>query len=193
MRRAVLWIIVIMTTFIIGVGVDRALVKFMTSQIPTPAEPRDEVATTIVTTTPKAPDESKRTFILDYNHDKFWPWTGFIPIGSLPKTFEVDSIEVGVNNFSTDPGFITVYSSQDYRQSAGAMFALVTRRRLFFVTERMPNSEFEYRFDGEFLQTDFEGLADTKTPVLRGTLTKTKNGQTIAERTVTFRAEHLGC
>lgn len=181
-----------MTTFMIGVGIDRVAEKFLASQIPTPAEPV-AIVQSIVPGTPPAPEKPKPTFILDYDHDKFWPWVEFEAIGSLPKTFEIDYIQVGLNNLSTDPGFIGVASSQDFHQSAGAVFALVTERRLFFVTERMPNSEFEYRFDGEFLHTDFEGLAGTKTPVLRGTLRKTKNGQTIAECTVTFRAERLGC
>jgi len=203
MRRAVLWIIVIMTTFMIGIGFDRAVRTFVASQIPSPAEPKpvaiylpepaSEVTQTIASTTPTAPDKPKPTFILDFNRDKFWPWADFQAIGPLPTTFEIDSIQVGINGFSTHPGFIGVDSTQDSHQSANAVFALVTERRLFFVTERMPDSEFEYRFDGEFLHTDFEGLAGTNTPVLRGILRKTKNGRTIAECTVSFRAERLGC
>ena len=190
MRRAVLWIIAIMTTFMIGVGINRAVEKFLTSQIPAPAEPVAMVQP-IVSTTPVAPE--KPNFILDFNRDQFFPWADFQLIGSLPKTFDIDSIQLGINGFSTHPGFINVNSTQDFHQSASAVFALVTERRLFFVTKRMPNSEFEYRFDGEFLHTDLEKLVGTYTPVLRGTLTKTKNGQTIAERKVTFRAERLGC
>jgi hypothetical protein len=74
-----------------------------------------------------------------------------------------------------------------------ANFALVTERKLFFVTSKGTESEFEYRFDGEFVKTDFEEFADKNIEVLRGTLTKTKDGRKIAEHTVSFRMEHLGC
>lgn len=192
MRRAVLWIIVIMTTFMIGVGIDRAVEHFLTSQMPTPAEPVAMVQT-MVSATPAAPEKPRPTIILDFNRDQFWPWADFRVIGSLPKTFEIDSIQVGINGLGTHPGFINVNSTQDSHQAASAVFALVTEHRLFFITERMPNSEFEYRFDGEFLRTDIERQMATYRTVLSGTLTKTKNGQTIAECKVSFRAERLGC
>jgi hypothetical protein len=36
MRRFVLWIVVIMTTFMFGVGIDRALQRFSATELPAP-------------------------------------------------------------------------------------------------------------------------------------------------------------
>jgi hypothetical protein len=189
----------------IGVGADRAMQNFSAAELPAPVpvkpvvidfpETGNEVARTVAAMTPTEPAKPKPIFVLDYDRRMFWPWAFFHAYGPMPKTFEIDSIEIGLNGAAEDDqGYIAVYKMHDYTyKSASAVFALVTKQRLMFVTERMPHSEFAYRFDGEFLHTDFEKLGGTNTVVLRGTLTKMKNGQTIAKRTVSFTAEHLGC
>ena len=202
MRYFGFWILVITTTFMIGVGADRAVRHFSVTELPAPTpvkhvvsdlpKTENEVARTVAAVTPTKPNP---IFVLDYDRKMFWPWAYFHAYGPMPKTFEIDSIEVALNGFAEqNEGYITVYKTHDYTyKTAGVVFALVTEQRLMFVTEQMPHSEFAYRFDGEFLHTDFEKLGGTNTVVLRGTLTKMKNGQTIAKRTVSFTVEHLGC
>jgi hypothetical protein len=205
MRHLILWIVAILITFSIGVATDQVVQQLsaveLTASVPlepvaldSPVVKAEPVPPTVAESTPAAPP--KPIFILDYDREKFWPWAVFQAMEPVSKEFaEVDSIEVGINgNADSEPGYIAVYSSIDNNNdSAQAVFALVTERRLFFVTGQMRNSEFEYRFDGEFLHTDFERLGGKNKAVLRGTLTKMKHGRTIAQRTLSFRVEHLGC
>jgi len=92
-------------------------------------------------------------------------------------------------------GYISVNttSAPDRYDAARATFALVTERRIFFVTSPTRESEVEYRFDGEFLTKDLSSVESKDKVALRGTLTKTKNGRKVAECVVSFRVEHLGC
>lgn len=202
MRRFVLWIIVIMSTFMIGVGIDRALQYFSATDAPAPArfEPvaiyfpqsENDIAQTVTALTPTEPAKPRPILILDYDQEKFHPAGVFHAIGPIPREFaEIDCIEVGIIGVTgVGRSYISVHAlNEPEADSADVVFALVTERRLFFVTEQMPDSGFEYRFDGEFLHTDFEAVSGTNTVVLRGTLTKTRNGQTIAERTVSFRVQ----
>jgi hypothetical protein len=135
--------------------------------------------------------------VLDYNPEKFYLWGVFYMTGNAPKEFaDFDCIEAAVNgNNNAHPGYITLYtrSDENHYDNAPATFALVTERRLFFVTSRARDSEFEYRFEGEFLRDDYYVLAGKNKAVLRGTLTKMKNHRTIAQRKVSFRMEDLGC
>lgn len=89
-------------------------------------------------------------------------------------------------------GFYT-RTGEDQFDSAPARFGLVTERQLFFASDRLRETDFEYRFDGEFLRTDFDAVAGKNKAVLRGTLTKMKNGRTVAQHVFTFRMEYLGC
>jgi hypothetical protein len=63
------------------------------------------------------------------------------------------------------------------------------------VVTRQSADGIEYRFDGEFLHRDLSAVANKEnTPVLRGTLTKIKNGQKVAEAKVSFWLEQShGC
>ena len=95
----------------------------------------------------------------------------------------------------TQAGYLSLVGSgtgDNYADARGT-FALVSEQRLFFATSNLSNTEFEYWFDGKFLRTDFEAVEGKEVAVLRGTLTKTKNGRKIAEHTFNFRMEHLGC
>ena len=73
-----------------------------------------------------------------------------------------------------------------------ASFALVTERRLFFVTQPTDQG-FVYRFDGEFLRRGVIFDSDEGEPVLKGTLTKSKNNRTLVEWPVKFKVIHQGC
>ena len=196
MKRVALNAVLMLVTFALGVVIDLPLrqpksepqinkvplPRVETVSLPPPVEPKPPVST---------PDPH---FILDYDPEKFSPWAVFLIMGSTPKAFaEVDSIESGL--VGTNSGYLqlnTLTKDGEY-DGASATFALVTEQRMFFVTSKTRYTEVEYRFDGEFLTTDFDSLAGKKKAVLRGTLTKMKNGRTIAQHTFSFRTEHLGC
>ena len=60
-------------------------------------------------------------------------------------------------------------------------------------TTRIVHHRIEYRFEGEFLRTDFDAVTDKNTPVLRGVLTRSKDGRTLVEHIVRFRFVYMGC
>lgn len=205
MKRVILWIVAVLITFAIGVVTDRIAQHFSTGELPA-AVPLQPVAFNFPDPKPEfvpavadastAAATPKPILIRDYDPEKFFPWGVFHVMGPVPKEFaEVDSIEVGIyGHGDSDPGYIALHTNMHNEYESGAaVFAFVTTRRLFFVTEQLPDLEFEYRFDGEFLHTDFERFSEKNKAVLRGTLTKTKNGRTIAQCKVSFRFEHLGC
>ena len=205
MRRFILWIAAILITFAIGVGADRLWWHFFTvPPAPTRVEPvaaadiafpQREVVY-LPPAPPPPPSPPKRNLILDYDSKKLSVWAIFHIMGPQSKEFsDIDSIEAELNPESEDyPGSIAVYTqTRDQYETAYATFGLVTDQRLFFATEKLGKGDFSYRFDGKFVRTDFDVVAGKDKAVLRGTLTKMKNGRTIAEQEFTFRMEYMGC
>ena len=205
MRRFILWIAAILITFAIGVGADRLWWHFFPAPPPAPVvEPvtlsyfdlQREGVPAYVPPLPETPPPPKLNLILDYDPLSFSVWSAFYVMGSKPKEFaDFDSLEVMVGPESEDhPGAIAVVTREgnDYSYSM-ATFGLVTERKLFLATSKSANGEFEYRFDGEFLRTDFDAVAGKNKAVLRGTLTRMKNGRTITQHEFTFRMEYMGC
>jgi hypothetical protein len=92
-----------------------------------------------------------------------------------------------------DFDYIAVYGDTKTGDWTPANFALVTERYLYFTTEPSKEQGFQYRFEGEFLVKNFASLDGKHKAVVRGTLTKSRNGRTLAEQTVTFRMEYMGC
>ncbi|HEX7330500.1 MAG TPA: hypothetical protein VF290_03320 [Pyrinomonadaceae bacterium] len=151
---------------------------------------------TPVATVPAPAATPKPHFILDYDPEMFNPYGMYYIMGPKPKEFaSFDSFEVVLIGLADDPGYISVFTnSEKYNSdSTSAVFAFVTERRLAFATAPTVNSKVEYRFEGEFLRTDFDAVAGRNKAVLRGTLTRSKNGRKLVESTVTFRMEHHGC
>lgn len=198
MKRRVLNVGLMLVTFALGVAIDWPLRQPKSepqiNKVPLPKveiislpSPIDPVTTTPVNT-------QKPNLILDYDPEKFSPWAVFLTMGPIPKAFaEVDSIESGLVGANCGYLHVNTLTKDGEYDVAEATFALVTERRLFFATSKTRNSGVEYRFDGEFLRTDFESVAGKKRAVLRGTLTKMKDGRTVAQHTFSFRMEHLGC
>jgi hypothetical protein len=202
MNRLLLYVMTSLVTFAFGVGIHPLLWLAPMRGAPTaniePArviiEPQSEIASALPpVATPSAIPAP--FLILDYR-DKFFPHAGFFMIGHKPKAFaDFQFIELDLlKNRSYGNSYIEVYESSDkFLSTYVATFGLVTERKLFFVTSTASDSGYEYRFDGEFLSTDFESIAGKNKAALRGTLTKTKDGRTIAEHTVFFRMQHMGC
>lgn len=135
--------------------------------------------------------------ILDYDPKKFALSGYFEILGPAQKEFENFTIEMELfeGEGGGPVGYLSAgsYLEGNYHVDV-TTFGFVTERRLFFITPLNPDSQVEYRFDGEFLRTDFYSVADTNQAVLRGRLTKIKNGRKITERVVSFRMYELhGC
>ena len=205
MRRFILWIAAISITFAIGVGADRLWWHFLSSPpSPTKVEPgfdfpvpqREVVYVPTPAPPPPPPSPPKPQLILDYDSEQLSVWAVFYIMGPQSKEFaDIDSIEAELNPDSVNyPGTILINIKKgDEYDAANALFGLVTNQRLFFATEKLGKGDFEYRFDGKFLRTDFDVVAGKQKAVLRGTLTKMKNGLTIAEQEFTFRMDYMGC
>ena len=203
MRRFILWIAAILITFAIGVGAERLWSHFFSAPpAPTTIEP-----TAVNVALPQrvylpgpaplpAATPSPPNLILDYDSEKLSVWAVFYIMGPQSKEFaDIDSIQAMLNPEVKDyPGEISLYthSGTDY-DNVNANFALVTTQRMFFATEKSNKGDFTYVFDGKFVRTDFDVVAQKDKAVLRGTLTKMKDGRTIAQQEFTFRMEYMGC
>lgn len=204
MRRFILWIAAISITFAIGVGADRLWWYFLAAPPPTPEaaplavdiQPQREIVYVPAPALPPPPPPLPN-LILDYDSEEFSMGASFYIMGSKPKEFaDFDSIEALLTPPHTDGdnASIRVYTRRgDQFDSARVRFGLVTERQFFFATDSLREAAFEYRFDGEFLRTDFDAVAGKNKAVLRGTLTKMKNGRAVAQHEFTFRMEYLGC
>jgi len=207
MRRIVLWIAAILITFSIGVGVDNLWWHFMAAP-PAPATVKPAAFDLVVplkeavyVPAPAPPPASppKPNIILDYDDEDYLSAAFFI-LGPKPKEFaDIESISIYLSPGTYDyPAEFHVNIHQDNDDypydNAAATFGLVTDRRIFFVTSKLGSKDFEYRFDGEFLRKDFDAVSGKKKAVLRGTLTKTRNGRTVAQHEFAFWMEHEeGC
>ena len=202
MKRVLLYILTPLITFTLGFGASRLISK---TPVQTPPQPTVDRLTDI-----PAPDANSYApevaqvqsdvptlmLILDYPEKEMGLFASFSIVGPKPKEFaDFEVIEIGLPpNRNAETSAITVHEQMNETWNQyNASFALVTERKLFFVTSKGAESEFEYRFDGEFVRTDFEELANKKITALRGKLTKTKNGRKIAERTVSLRMEYHSC
>src|SRR5215470_309508 len=181
-------------TFSVGVGLDRLLTSRPNQlEKATPIVLNKPIA--IAAPTPVRP--AKPTLIFDYDLEKFYPLADYALTGKRPKGLSKD-----------DSFFITIWhlddtdTSHDYVEFSIfdergntdllASFALVTERRLFFVTQ--PTDEgFVYRFNGEFLRRGVIIDSAEGEVVLKGTLTKTKHDRTLVEWPVRFKVIHEGC
>jgi hypothetical protein len=130
--------------------------------------------------------------IFDLDGDSFPP-TGTFYLSKTPTDFE-DFNFLNLwwwrpNGEIEGDGVINVQTkgvSEEHR----TLVLLVTRRRVLIVTESQSGSGLGYRFEGEFVQhKNLQALADSGKPILRGTLTKTKNGKKVFQRSVSFWRE----
>src|ERR1700741_1688506 len=200
MRCVILWIAAVLITFAIGVGADRLWWHFFTApQSPARVEsaaadvavPQREIVY-VPAPAPPPPPTPKPHLILDYDSKQWSVRAVFYIMGPQSKEFaDIDSIEAEFSPESPDyPGMILVntHNGDDY-DDANAIFGLVTNQTMFFATEKLRRGDFAYRFDGKFVRTDFDVVAGKQKAVLRGTLTKMRNGRTIAQQEFTFRMD----
>jgi len=201
MRRVILWIVAISITFALGIGAD-SLERYLLTKKPAAVAKVEKVefvapvfATPAVAPLPAPEQTPAPKLIVDYNMEKFDRYGALYIMGPAPEGFrDFDYIELGLTGTHSVEGseYITVYSA-NYSEWAPANFGLVTERYLYFTTEPTRESGFQYRFEGEFLIKNFSAVEGKNKAVVRGTLTKSKNGRTLAEQTITFRVDHMGC
>ncbi|HEU4506746.1 MAG TPA: hypothetical protein VFR78_00815 [Pyrinomonadaceae bacterium] len=157
------------------------------------AEPVSEV--TEATTAPITPQSM---IILDYDDQMFYPNGTYHILGSTPKEFaEFYSFETDYGEWVNDRpvGYIAVNTKAGggIFDRHDVVFGLITERRVVFLTSPDPKTEFEYLFDGQFIRSDFDVVANKDKAVVRGTLTKWRRGEKIAERVLSFSMVQHGC
>jgi hypothetical protein len=185
MRGLLVHLVLMTITFGLGLGFDWLIPKHNTRPVQIVNVPK--VVEALPTNT------STANLIFDYDPLRFIPDGTYLIQGPTPqefrefKAFDVRRIDiegqpiryVGIQTYSNN-----VYSGQP------AVFALVSKSRLFFVTP--PNQDgFKYMFDGEFIR-DPDSHTDTNISVLHGDLTKFEFGRKIATREFTFRLQRTG-
>lgn len=198
MKRLVLHLMVAIGTFTGGMVVDKILA----------ARPQVVLSPQIQEVHPVAPmlfDVSlplsiptpTPNLILDYEPERFAPRGDYFIIGSKPKEFrEFDCLELAMDEIHGQPRgnvLVQTYSNGQY-ESQAIVFALITDHQLYVkTTSRSEEEGFDYTFDGEFLRGGVVSDAAPGKAVLRGKLTKLKQGRKVAECQVKFRVEYLGC
>jgi hypothetical protein len=143
--------------------------------------------------TPLPTPQRPNVKVFAYNPVRFNPRGTYFPMERLPKAFrEFDAFEV-ISEPGELFGDITIDTRIDKESFfQNAVFSLITEDRLFFVTIPQAYEDFAFRFDGKFTVNP-AAWTDKRKAVVSGTLTKTKNGQTVAECVVSFRVAYLGC
>lgn len=137
----------------------------------------------------------KPHFILDYDPEGFYPFGMYYLMDPKPAELEsFDGFELDGPGHS-ETGFLSIYKLYPDGSSVtnSGVFVLLTKHRLVFATDKSDDTGIEYRFEGEFLRTDFDAVSGEDKAVLRGVLTRMKDGRTLVERKVTFKFVYVGC
>ena len=202
MKRFILRLTVAIFTFAFGFAIDRAF----TSMISHEQKPRTEwklepVATKLMpacpqsTLLPLTTPARDQNVVLHYNPANFNPRGMYFPLSRLHKEFaEFDIFQISTDESAgkaSGSGIVQTRRNNTY-DFQDMTFLLITERRLFFVASPRFDTDFEYRFDGEFLVNPGR-MVDTGKAAVHGTLTKMKDGRKIAEREVSFDVKYLGC
>ena len=196
MTRLILRLMTAILTFGFGVALERFFISPKPAEVVQSAERCDpsriEVRTIFV-----PPPPPPAHVIFDYGA-KFDTNGAYLIAGKRPKDFDEFSylmISPWVQDGKLRGDVWIRTETETTEESREAAFALVTHRRVVVVTRQSSNDGIEYRFDGEFLYKNLYAVANKEnTPVLRGTLTKIKNGQKAAEAVVSLWLERFhGC
>ena len=202
MTRLILRLMVALLAFGFGVALERFFILPKPAGVPkVPSAERCDPSRievrTIFVPPPPAPPPPPHV-IFDYDPAKFDPYGAYRIAGKRPKDFAEFSYLM-ISPFVGDGellGDVAIHTETETTEgSKPATFALVTQRRVVAASRQSSNDGFEYRFDGEFLYKNLSAFTNNENkPVLRGTLTKTKNGQKVAEAVVSLWLEELhGC
>ncbi len=205
MKRLVIHLVIALATFFIGVTVTLVLTESRLSALHT--SPQE-----VKPLTQKVPEEAAvinsaspvPEFILDYDPEEFNPRGTYFILGRKHKDLrEFDCFELVVEGRDgIASGDATVYTkyfgkNKDYHITTGngdyALSGSLTKRRLAFVATPKSAEDFEFRFSGHFMRGGRVSEAGRNEAVVKGSLTKLKDGVKVAEREIKFRVEYLGC
>ena len=197
MKRLFIRFLLSVLTFSMGVAAQRILVSRPHVQPAPKVQAIEPVAVVKVETpSPITPPPPTPNLILDYDPLKFYPGGSYQLIGQPPKGLrEFNSLELALGEIDGQPsGAIVVYAqlNPDY-ENESLVFGLVTPRHLYFLTSPSRKEGFQYRFDGEFLARNMASEVPEGKAVIKGKLTKLKDGRTIAEAVVKFGVIHDRC
>ena len=195
-KQLIVRLMITLLTFSTAIGVDLLLTSRPKPVVQTtPILSSGPIAAESVMAAPTPASPSKPTLIFDYDPEKFWPVAHYAFTGKRPRGLSWDDsffIKIWhVDNHDKDSVWFSIFDERG-NTDLWASFALVTERRLFFVTQ--PTDEgFVYRFDGEFLRRGLIFDSAEGEVVLKGTVTKSKDDRTVAEWPVRFAVVHNGC
>jgi hypothetical protein len=194
MKRLVLRFIVAIVAFGFGLAIHQVVVprvqkpRTVWKLEPIVAQPvaACPAATPLPTPTPT------QYLIFDYNPVKFNPRGTYYPVSPLPDEFaEFDLFEIASDEFAGKGTGSAIVQIRPH-SFQNASFMLITEKRLSFFAAQRFDTDFEYRFEGEFLGNPVR-VAGTGKAAVRGTLTKMRDGRKVAERVVSFEVQYLGC
>ena len=201
MKRILLHVSLMLVTFFVGLTADWLVTRPRVDHAPELTKTMAAPITAInLPVFPPVPiNKPTPHLIFDYDQEKYYLGGDFLLLGRPPKEFaEIKSFALwSTGNGAQSSGDLELLVHSDNPSGSmydveHAVFVLVTQRRLFFATSEGKNG-FAYRFDGEFLRTNMVAVSDENIPVLRGTLTKMKNGRRVAERVMKFGLHVHGC
>lgn len=207
MKHLMLTLGVMFVTFGLGVGIDRLIWRCFPSNTfaedkvnPVPL-PVVETSARLPPVNPPLPEQTPSgpsAPILNYSSKEFDLDGVYYWLGPQPKEFE-DFRSLELLATTAPPGHPLGYMAwlyavaNDDHNNHPASFGLITDKRVFIILSQTSELNFEYHFEGEFVRKDFEAVAGKDKPVLRGTLTKYRDGRKVAKTTVSFRFEFMGC
>lgn len=203
MKHLILTLGTMFLTFGIGVGIDRLI--WQRSEVNTSTEAQlvdlEVVKAKVgpaVMDPPVAANAPLPPIIFNYAKESFVPDGAYYWMGRRPREFaDFTTFELFVTMsipWDEPTGYAaSIYTNVNDPHHQPAIFGVVTDKRVFFIVAQTSESDFEYHFDGEFVRKDFESVVNKDKAVLRGVLTKYRNGKVIAEAKASFRFAYMGC
>ena len=133
--------------------------------------------------------------VFDFDPTEFNPGGHYQILGRKPKGFrEFDSFGLPIDERGKVIGevWLQYFVAEAYAANY-AVSGSVTKERIYLVSQPLFEGDVEYRFEGEFLRQGELWRAGRSRAVLKGRLSKIKDGVKIAEAVVRFRVEYSGC
>lgn len=196
MRRLFLRFTVAILAFSLGLVVNQIFAAAEVTRVPQVQKIEPVRPVIVEVPVPKSLPTPTPNVVFDYDASRFAPDGLYSIVGDQKDFVGFDSLEIwtSADDSGRIGGGINVYTSSYHAVVADIpIFGLINGRRFYFVTTPRSEEGVEYKFDGEFLQGGtLMDVAENKT-VLKGKVTKWKDGQKVGERVVKFSVTHTGC
>ena len=193
MKRTFCRLLVAIATFLIGTTSHHV---FDRHEVASPVPQSESVRDTFQDPDelPLRPQLVEPAVVFDYDPTEFHPRGDYFILGPKPKEFrEFDCLEIAVDEDKIS-GQVSISTKVESEYDVNyEILGWVNKERIYIVAKPWSEENVGYRFEGEFLRQGEVWRAGKSEAVLKGRLSKTKNGETIAEAEVKFRIEYLGC